>query len=539
MVAGTLKEKLGCDFSFGAEFSNPRLIETHVSLVVIGHSLVLKFKKPVNLGFVDHTCFSSRWRSACNEITLNARLSDGIYLGLYLARSGEQFHLDEEPLRKGLITSFDPEEPPPQGMEVAVVMNRIDTGHCLDRLIAAGRVEPERHIRPAAERIARFHQRQMRFSAPDPEMHPQFAAACRENIAALHKHRDRLSPASADALERIGAYMEDFLEEHSALFDARINARHFVDGHGDLRAEHICFVGDKVQIIDCVEFSAALRTVDILCDAAFLAMDLDAIGRPDLSAEFIEYYAEAVGEHFTADLFYFYCCYRAMVRAKVAVLRASELQGEQRTAEVEHAEEYLSLAAKYALGLTKPFLLLIGGLMGSGKSTLARCLNKLSHARVVRSDIVRKLIYGSEPEDRTIGFGREKYSAEATTHTYRALLRCAEGELVHGRSVIVDASFTACEHRKVFADYAKQADLPCALLWCTLEKEQALQRLAQRSAEGVDVSDGRAELYDAQRAASEPPKSSERQPLLVLDTSLPLAANISEAVAFLQELLAA
>lgn len=527
--------KLGFGCTCGSGFESPKLVETHISTVIIGRRLVLKFKKPVDFGFINHLHFPARWRSACNEITLNRRLSSDIYLGLLPISSSSQPELSENNIEQSIVSEFDPELPPKHCVDVAVVMNRIPDDCGLDALIDAGQVEIPKHIRSAASKIAEFHLTQMEHALVNSEHHSAAESASRDNFEAVRQHRQLICDASSDCAERVERYSENYLSQSSALFDARINARHVIDGHGDLRAEHICYPKGEPQIIDCLEFSTELRTVDLLSDIAFLTMDFDSRGRTDLSAAFIQRYAEVVDENFVPELFFFYETYRAMVRAKVELLNAESAdEADERSAAIARAEDYLALAGKYSLGLHRPYILLIGGLMGAGKSTLADYLSKLTHARVLRSDILRKSIYGSDDNDKSLSFGEDKYSAEATTHTYLALAQCAQGELIHSRSVIVDASFTAADHRRAFVELGRQANLPVLMLWCTLDREKALERLNQRQAQGTDVSDGRAELYDAQREKAQTPNDDDDSlPVLQVDTNCSVSKSADKALAFL------
>ncbi|MCB0344809.1 MAG: ATP-binding protein, partial [Bdellovibrionales bacterium] len=160
-------------------------------------------------------------------------------------------------------------------------------------------------------------------------------------------------------------------------------------------------------------------------------------------------------------------------------------------------------------------------------------ISKQTHARVLRSDVLRKTIYGTDAKDKSLEFGQDKYSSEATDHTYRALVQCAQSELIHSRSVIVDASFTAIDYRAVFFEFARKAKLPVALIWCELDRSTALTRLKARTELGTDVSDGRAELYDKQLDHTQLPTPDERIPLLEIDTSSSVSTLAEKALDFL------
>ncbi|MCB0344810.1 MAG: hypothetical protein KDD66_06825, partial [Bdellovibrionales bacterium] len=321
----SLADKLGLSCQFGCGFKSPKIIETHISTVVVGDRLVLKFKKPVDFGFLNHTSFSARWKSACAEVLLNSRLSRDIYLGILPIGSERSIEFDESIIEQNLLTTFNPQEPTEDCADVAVVMHRIPDDAGLDKLIEYGNIEIEHHIVPAANKIANFHLTQIKRAIRDSDSHSALVRACRDNFAIVNSHGKLLCEASRSSSSLVERFTNSFLSENSALFDARINGHHVIDGHGDLRAEHVCFINDEPQVIDCLEFSSELRTVDVLNDIAFLTMDFDIRGRTDLSAAFIESYARCLNESFIPDLFFFYEAYRAMVRAKVSLLTADSL----------------------------------------------------------------------------------------------------------------------------------------------------------------------------------------------------------------------
>ena len=172
-------------------------------------------------------------------------------------------------------------------------------------------------------------------------------------------------------------------------------------------------------MLDCLEFDDALRLDDVLADVAFLAMDLERLGRSDLAERFLAAYRAASGDTWPASLAHHHIAYRAQVRAKVSAIRAE--QGVRDAAEKAQALLRLALAHLQA-GRVR--LVLVGGLPGTGKSTVARGIGEVSGAVVLRSDVVRKELAGLAPEQPAgAGYEHGIYTPAATAAVYPELLR--------------------------------------------------------------------------------------------------------------------
>src|SRR5262249_40096457 len=158
-----------------------------------------------------------------------------------------------------------------------------------------------------------------------------------------------------------------------------------VDGHGDVRCESVCVKDDGICIYDCIEFNDRFRCGDVASEAAFLAMDLDARGRPDLGYFFAEAYQRRTddGDFFT--LLPFYRCYRAYVRGKVLSFRLNEAEfsEEERREAAARAGNFFDLALRYASRLRKPTVIAVGGLSGTGKTAVARAIASELGLRVI------------------------------------------------------------------------------------------------------------------------------------------------------------
>jgi uncharacterized protein len=177
----------------------------------------------------------------------------------------------------------------------------------------------------------------------------------------------------------------------------------------------------------------------------------------------------------------------------------------------------------------KPFVLMISGLTGSGKSTLARELGARLGMPVINSDMIRKAIAGS-PGRQAVPLNQGIYSSKMTEKTYTKMAQEAEKQILKGEGAILDATFGQKAHREKIVRLAEKHAVPLVLIHCVASDETTQKRLAQREAEGKDISDGRWEIYSKQKAAFEPVNELALANYLELNTELPLdgLARVSE-----------
>jgi len=504
--------------------SQGSVIETHASWVVLSADRAYKFKKPVDLGFLD---FSSREkRKICceRELELNRRLAPSVYLAVEpLYRSASGYVLGDGAKAKAGLELVDH----------AVVMRRLRQADCADALLGAGQLEAG-HLQRLAAKMVDFHR-----AAPHGTELSEYGSFesvgqnVRENFGTLAS----LPDLPVDAWRALEAAQLRFFERHGPLFQARAQGGHIKDGHGDLRLEHVYFEQDEVVVVDCIEFNDRFRFGDVALDLAFLTMDLRRLARPDLAEDFLAEVAHLSGDYEVYTLVDFYESYRATVRAKVAALRAQQLEADGRDARParEESRAFLSQALWALEKHERPRLIGLGGLIASGKSTIARGLSSAFHAAVIDSDSTRKRLFGVDPwTSLEAAPFSEAYSEDASRRTYDRVLAHARSVLASGRSVIVDASFRTRAERRALVELAQAERVPLAFIECSAEDSVVRSRLRRR-AEGPSKSDGRESLLDALRGALEPIAASELDRLLRCDTSVEDGRALEQAIRFVNE----
>jgi aminoglycoside phosphotransferase family enzyme/predicted kinase len=460
------------------------LVETHISWVFLAGPLVYKVKKPVVFPFLDYGTLERRRALCREEVRLNRRLAPSIYRGVRaLVRRGG-----------GWALADDPDDP--RACEYAVEMRRFDSTTTLAARLARGEATAEQ-LRAIGRRLADFHERAEPVAAR-VGWPAHLARSLDENFETLLS----FAGSAVDGRELAAAerFISAFLVARRDELAGRAAAGRVRDCHGDLRAEHVIFGEQGVEVFDCVEFSPALREIDVAADLAFLVMDLAAAGREDLARELVGAYRDAGGDPGDEALLHFFAVYRAWVRAKVACLRADELDDDRRrAAALSEARGLAALARRLAWRARAPLPLVVCGGAASGKSHLARHLADVTGLAHLNSDVVRKELLGIAPAERAPA---SAYSAEMNARTYAELGRRAGGEITAGRSVLVDATFRYRRDREAFT--AALGDRELIFVECLAPAAVVAERAAAREGDPSRVSDAGGELAERQRREFEP-----------------------------------
>jgi aminoglycoside phosphotransferase family enzyme len=224
-----------------------------------------------------------------------------------------------------------------------VVMNRLEDEWSLEQTICDGRLE-RRHLESLVATLVRFY-RHARPVLISPE---RYVAEWPKNMALTRAVLlDSRLGLPAGLIRKIDRVLCRFAVERRDLLAERVRRHRIVDGHGDLRPEHI-WLNDHVRIIDCLEFNAHLRAVDPLDEVAFLALECERLGAPLAGCFIREGVERGLHEQAPPEMFRFYRAYRAMLRARLAI--AHLLDAHPRTPEKwpRRARDYLEIAERDA-----------------------------------------------------------------------------------------------------------------------------------------------------------------------------------------------
>jgi uncharacterized protein len=416
--------------------------ETHSGVVVLSGDVACKVKKPVDLGFLDFRTLAARGRACRREFDLNRRLAPDVYLDLLTFRGSD-----------GRV------------LEHAVLMRRMPDELRLSALAESG-LDVDAHLRSLARIVAAFHSTarsgpRIATEGRAPALRRRWAANIEETVSF---RGTVLDPA---VHEEIAWRARSYVDGRAVLLAERASAGLVVDGHGDLIAEDVFCLPDHPRILDCLEFDDRLRYVDVLDDIAFLAMDLERLGRPELGERLLAYYAEFGGHPQPASLAHHYVAYRAFVRAKVACIRAGQGAPEA----VDEARDLAGLSLRH-LRAGEVRLVLVGGAPGTGKTTLAAAIADRIGGVLLSSDDVRREV--------PLPAGQDRYSERAKAATYRELLRRSRLALKHGETVVADATWSRHSTRQAAERVAGETCSRLVALECRLPRSVAAARAQRR-----------------------------------------------------------
>ena len=486
--------------------------ETHISKVFLTGQYVYKIKKAVNLEFLDYTSLSKRKFYCQQETILNRRLSHDIYMGVVAItlKDGGYFL-----------------EGPGEVVEYAVKMRQLHEQCSLMRLLRHGKMSRET-TEQLALKLAEFYDQAHTGEGIDSYgAWETIWANCEENFRQTDRFAGNLLDERMFQVIRMAT--RSFLHRRKVLFEQRITAGKIRDCHGDLRSDHIYFT-DGIQIIDCIEFNKRFRYADITSDLAFLVMDLDYEGFPKTARHLLDCYVRYADDADVFVLIDFYKCYRAFVRAKVNCLRlADNALGEWEKSRLRReTDRFLNLAYAYAILYTRPTIWVLCGMVASGKSTIATELSGKLGIGVLRSDLIRKELFGLQPDDLVdVPFEEGIYSKGTRSLTYGKLLMLAQEEIAKGVSVILDATFSSQHQRSEALRLARDMDANIIFIECTSPVKVLKDRLLKRENE-VSVSDARLHHFKQFKSQFEPLEDINDEMHICIDTQKPVKENMME-----------
>lgn len=467
------------------------VIETHASWLLLAGEFAYKIKKPITLPFLDYGTLNKRKACCEAELLLNQRFAPDLYL-------------------KVVAITGTPENPiiSDQGtpIEYAVKMRRFPEAGRLDRVCARNELMPTQ-ISALAKAIANFHNNadiasnKTCFGLPDKVMAPVL-----ENFESLNS---LLTDGECKIrLNTLLAWTHAEFKRLTPDFYSRKATGKIRECHGDLHLGNIVLINGQVTLFDCIEFNEYFRWIDVASDIAFVYVDLLDHHQPGLAGWLLNEWLNLSGDYDAIPVLRFYATYRALVRAKVAAIRAKQNQGC-----ISEIDEYITLAEQITSS-PKRKLTITHGLSGCGKTTESTRLllnDKTGCTLRLRSDIERKRLFGltgTTKSNSALDCGI--YSQEANQRTYQHLHDLTKKLLKAGWSVIVDAAFLKHSERNAFHLLATQLDVEFGILAPQSTPEQLRARITNRLASGHDASEATIEVLEQQMTFIEPLDKTER-----------------------------
>ncbi|MCC9598275.1 AAA family ATPase [Rubrivivax sp. JA1055] len=459
--------------------------ETHVSRVLVSAEHAWKFKKPIAPGFLDYTTRERRRRFCDAELALNRRLAPELYLDV-------------------VAVTGTPEAPRLGGdgeaLDWALRMRAFAQDGLWDRLAARGALGAAQ-VDALVAVLARFHAGAAVAPADGEFGHPERVRAPLVDSLDVLDTLAAAAPATA-ALGELRAWQTRQFARLQPVFAARLAAGRVRECHGDLHLGNVVEIDGRTTVFDCIEFNEDFRWIDVASEVAFMAMDLHAHGLPALAHRFVDGWMAATGDYDAARVLRYYLVHRALVRAKVAALRAAQ-PGAPADAAAE-ARRYIALALQ-ATRAPAPVLLVTHGVSGSGKTTLTQPLVEGEGALRVRADVERKRLFGLQPLERPDAALKTRlYGAEAGSATYARLLDAAGAVLDGGFVVVLDATFLHRAARDAARRFAAARGARFVLLDFAADDATLRARVAARGQRGDDASDADLAVLAAQQRSGDP-----------------------------------
>ncbi len=487
--------------------------ETHASWVFVAGERAYKIKKPVALRFLDYSTLERRRNACAEEVRVNQDLAPGIYLGVRAIVSTDTGF------------AFAPDDQDPDAVEYAVEMRRFDEADTLAGLIASQALSAE-HLESVAVRLAAFHRSATTVTGGTAA---EVLDVWRRNLLDLRQVSQALD-LPVQLAEHFG---EMFVRSHEGEIEQRRVAGLVRDVHGDLRCEHVLLTPD-VRVVDRIEFDPSLRHTDIASDLALLTLDLEALDQRWAAETLVSAYRDSGMDAGSDALLGFYGAHRALIRATVDLVGASEHDGEPRAALLARAQSMWALAERLCWRTRAPLAIVVCGPAGSGKSTLAAELSKRSGFEVLSSDAVRKSQVGLHATDRA---APEHYSHRGTHHTYELLASRAHELMVQGSGVIVDATCRSRVERSTLLGRLSRTGAPRFVVRCEVPLEVALARAARREHDPARVSDAGPQIVAEQYRSFQPLEELAPEDVLGVDTRRALRTQVVEVTSGVDRLL--
>ena len=491
-TANALIAGLDNPFAFGHPVKYIRLIETHISWIILTGNYAYKIKKPVNLGFLDFSTLDKRHFFCLEELRLNRRFAPEIYLELVEIRGS-------------------PESPRLQGdgevIEYAIRMLEFPQQCLLSKHAAKKDLTPE-IIDAIAARVSEVHT-----EAEPADVNSEFGTG---SVAEQWSEENMVHIANqipADFLPDSYFRLQRWYRENKGLLatiDERKQEGFVRECHGDLHLGNMALISGRIILFDCIEFNPELRWIDTISEAAFVAMDLNARGYPAYCWRFLNRYFEASGDYEAIRLLRYYFVYRALVRAKVEALRVDPeaLDSSNYAAHIQPSFDYIELAARWSAS-HRAGLFIMNGLSGSGKSTVATQLVEALGAIQIRSDVIRKRLFDLDAQASSDSALTEGiYTGDTTEQTYARIREIAATIIAADFTVIADATYLLESQRKALLEMAVSSSCKKIIIHCEAPEAELRKRIVARE---HDPSEANLEVLEYQLRNQEPIGDAEKK----------------------------
>lgn len=487
-----------------------KIVQTHASIVAITQEWVYKIKKPVNFGFLDFSTLEKRKFYCEEEIHLNQRLTEGIYESV-----GPIYQQNE-------IWNFSNGEV----IEYAVKMQCLNQEDFLDYQLEQEHFDTIK-INWIVEKLVTFYQ-----SLSSDENIKAWGSLEKIQLS-VEENFSQMKDFVGHTLQTVDFqtiqdYQSQFLAKNEALFSKRQTDGKIIEGHGDLKTEHVHFRDNQVNIYDCIEFNERFRYLDQLSDIAFLAMDLDFMQHHDYSEQFVQTILPQIEDNLeeAQQLLNFYKSYRACVKGKVESMKSlkEEISNADRLKSQEKAQQYFRLALRYAtLGSGNQLIAVFGGI-ATGKSTLAKTLAQHWGIQHWNSDVIRKQMTNLPLTERPDKTKRsEIYTPEMSQKVYAILLEKGAEIAQKEGTVLLDATFSQEKYLTQLIEKAKEAKFQLIFIETYADLETIKTRLKKRETED-SISDAR--LEDLERLQTKPIQIPKEYPHYQVNTGQALEESL-------------
>lgn len=481
-----------------SELNACSIIETHISWVLLTGQYAYKIKKPVNFGFLDFSTLEKRLFCCNEELRLNRRLAADLYLEV-VPITGTADHPQ--------IGGAD------AAIEYAVKMTRFPVGKLLSEYAARNQLDIAA-IDQLADIVAGFHQT----IAQTDENSPYGDSA---NINHWFvENFDHIEPLLIDDVEKqrlqnIRQWGDNEWRQHAALMQQRRQQGYVRECHGDLHLGNMTLINGKVTLFDCIEFNPMLRWIDVISEVAFLFIDLLHVGYQGHAYRFLNRYLQHTGDYHGLALLRYYLVYRALVRAKVSLLRMTQQHDDEAKQARCQYTAFTDLAERFTRH-RQTVLIITHGYSGSGKSTLASQLAEKIGAFQIRSDIERKRLFGYPPLAQTDS-GRDEgiYTRQASLQTYQHLKELAQAVLNAGFPAIIDATFLKSGQRDLFRQLAGECGIPFQIVDFQATDQELCRRIRHRQG---DASEATVSVLHQQQQSAQPLSKHEQSYVITINT---------------------